>query len=92
MDESLSPPSLTKRMFGDSADEDEILTPGQRPCPEPAPTPRVNPANPQPPPTPTDTRAPVDTTTPSTLRLLKNQSLILSLSRLALVLMREEPR
>ena len=66
MDEpSLSPSTLTKRMFGDSADEDEVLTPGQRPNPEPVPTPRVNPANTQPPPPGTETTAPTNTTTPT---------------------------
>ena len=64
MDESLSPPSLTKRMFGDSADEDDFLTPGQRPRSEPAATPRVNPA-PQPPPPGTETTDPTHTTAPT---------------------------
>ena len=59
----LSPSSLTKQMFGDSAEEDELLTPGQRATAEPAPTPRGNPANPEP--APTDTMAPVDTTAPT---------------------------
>ena len=44
---SLSPSSLTKQMFGDSADEDELLTPGQRATAELAPPPRGNAANPQ---------------------------------------------
>ena len=54
----LSPSSLAKRCFGASDDEDEVLTPGQRPSSEPALSPRVYPAHPQPPPPPTDINPP----------------------------------
>ena len=58
---SLSPSSLTKQMFGDSADDDcEVLTPGQGvKTPEPAPpTPRGGADAPsETPPPPSDTAA-----------------------------------
>ena len=61
---SLSPSSLTKQMFGDSADEDEVelLTPGQRADADPALAPRDSAATTtEPAPATADTAAPTDT-------------------------------
>ena len=72
---SLFPSSLTKQMFGDSADEDcEVLTPAQRVnTTEPAPpTPRDGADAPtEPPPPPTDTAAPTDTSNPPASKVPK---------------------
>ena len=72
---SLSPSSLTKQMFGDSADEDcEVLTPAQRVnTAEPAPpTPRDSADAPtEPPPPPADTAAPADTSNPPASKVPK---------------------
>ena len=72
---SLSPSSLTKQMFGDSADEDcEVLTPGQGVnTAEPAPpTPRDGADAPtEPPPPPADTAAPADTSNPPASKVPK---------------------